>query len=187
MTAPRLIFLAGPNGAGKTTYYRTFLSASGLPFVNADELARTLDLPFPAVTAFTDGAREVYLQSRESFITETVFSDPVGAKLGFLRRALAAGYEVELHFIGISSPLLSEARVIQRVTQGGHDVPTDRLERRFRQSVSNLEAALTFVPDVRVFDNSSTTAPYQRVLRVEKGIVTFRAQPAPPWLPAFGS
>lgn len=182
MSAPQLIFLAGPNGAGKTTYYRTFLRPSGLPFVNADELASRLDLPFPAVVEFTDGAREVYLESRESFITETVFSDPVGAKLGFLRRAMEAGYEVQLHFVGISSPMLSEARVSQRVAQGGHDVPTDRLERRFRQSLLNLGAALEFVPEVRVFDNSSTQDPYRLVLRKDKSGIIFQADPLPSWL-----
>src|SRR4051812_20632348 len=102
MPAPRLIFLAGPNGAGKTTYYRTFLNQSGLPFVNADELTHKLGIPNTEAAKFADSAREALISSGESFITETVFSDPVGAKLDFLRRAVAAGYDVQLHFIGIS-------------------------------------------------------------------------------------
>jgi predicted ABC-type ATPase len=186
MPAPRLIFLAGPNGAGKTTYYRTYLRASGLPFVNADELTRTLGVPNTEAAKFADGAREALVASGESFITETVFSDPVGAKLDFLRRAIAAGYDVRVHFIGISGADLSEVRVMQRVAQGGHDVPSERLERRFHQSARNLVEAIAFVPDLRVFDNSDTDHPFRLVLRAERGRILFRTQPFPEWLAAVG-
>lgn len=182
MPAPRLIFVAGPNGAGKTTYYRTFLRASGLLFINADELTRTLGVPNAEAAAFADQARALLVANGESFVTETVFSDPVGAKLDFLRRAIAAGYEVQVHFIGITGADLSEARVMQRVAQGGHDVPTARLERRFQQSLRNLAQALTFAPDVRVFDNSDTDQPFRLLLRTERGQITFRAHPLPEWL-----
>ena len=182
MASPRLIFLAGPNGAGKTTYYRTFLRASGLPFLNADDLARTLGVPIEEAARFADEARVLFVANGESFITETVFSDPVGAKLDFLRRAIGAGYEVQVHFIGISGVDLSEARVIQRVAQGGHDVPQDRLERRFHQSLRNLADAITFVPDVRVFDNSATDQPFRLVLRTARGRITFQERPPPDWL-----
>ncbi len=184
MPAPRLIFLAGPNGAGKSTYYRTFLRTSGLLFVNADELTRKLGVPNAEAAKFADGAREALLASGESFITETVFSDPVGAKLDFLRRAIATGYDVQVHFIGLSGAEISEVRVAQRVAQGGHDVPSDRLERRFRQSLRNLGEAITFVPDVRVFDNSDTDQPFRLVLRSERGQIIFRAHPFPAWLAA---
>jgi predicted ABC-type ATPase len=182
MPAPRLIFLAGPNGAGKSTYYRTFLRTAGLPFVNADELTRTLGVPNTEAANFADGAREALLSGGESFITETVFSDPVGAKLNFLRRAIAAGYDVQVHFIGLSGVALSEARVLQRVAQGGHDVPADRLERRFHQSLQNLAEAITFVPEVRVFDNSDPDYPFRLVLRSARGQIMLRADPCPGWL-----
>jgi predicted ABC-type ATPase len=181
---PRLIFLAGPNGAGKSTYYRSFLRNSGLLFVNADELTRKLGVPNTEAASFADGAREALLSSRESFITETVFSDPAGAKLDFLRRAIATGYDVQIHFMGISDAGLSQARVLQRVAQGGHDVPSERLARRFRQSLVNLAAAITFAPDVRVFDNSDTDCPFRPVFRTQRGQITFRAHPFPKWLAA---
>ena len=40
MGDPVLHLLAGPNGAGKSTFYQEILGpATGLPFVNADEIA----------------------------------------------------------------------------------------------------------------------------------------------------
>jgi len=66
----------------------------------------------------------VLVAQGESFVFETVFSDPVGDKLKFLRRASTRGYTVVLCFIGLASPELCDERVAMRVLQGGHDVPT---------------------------------------------------------------
>src|SRR6185436_10930507 len=113
MPAPRLIFLAGPNGAGKSTFHAAFLQSSGLPFVNADRIGAALGISEAEAAAAGDAARAQLLAERESFITETVFSDPVGAKLQFLRDAIAANYRVTLYFVAIASAQLSAARVSQ--------------------------------------------------------------------------
>jgi len=182
MSSPRLIFIAGPNGAGKTTFYEAFLAPSGLPFVNADRLAAALGVTDTEAAAAADAARAQLVDERQSFITETVFSDPVGAKLGFLRAAITAGYQVTIYYIGIASPELSEARVFHRVQAGGHDVPSGRLERRLRQSLMNLQEAMRFVPEVHVFDNNSALHPFRLVLTVRKGEKVLVADPVPAWL-----
>ena len=41
---PLIVALAGSNGAGKTTFYHAHLQPAGLRFINADVLARELDL-----------------------------------------------------------------------------------------------------------------------------------------------
>ena len=179
---PRLSFLAGPNGAGKSTFFEAFLKDTGLPFVNADRIGAALGVSDSEAAAAADAARGQLLAEGMSFITETVFSDPVGAKLQFLRDAIAAGYRVTVYFIGISSPRLSEARVAQRVRAGGHDVPPERLERCFRQSLQNLRQALTFVPEVHVYDNSAAEVPYRLVFSVRERRSEFTADPLPGWL-----
>ena len=181
MSVPRLIFLAGPNGAGKSTFYEAFLRTTGLPFINVDQITAALGISNEEAAKTADAARAELLAGRKSFITESVFSDPVGAKLGFLGDATKAGYEVHLIYIGIASPLLSEGRVVQRVAEGGHDVPSDRLERRFRQSLQNLCSALEFVPDVSVFDNTSDVNPFQLVLSLRRRKRVFFADPMPRW------
>ena len=179
---PQLIFLAGPNGAGKSTFFETFLKESGLRFVNADRIAAALGISDAEAASAADAARAQLVADRVSFITETVFSDPVGAKIQFLRDAIAADYRVTLYFVGVSSAQLSGARVSQRVRAGGHDVPPERLERRFRQSLENLAQALAFVPEAHVFDNSSSEAPYRLVLSVRDGKTEFVTDPLPTWL-----
>lgn len=124
---PVIIALAGSNGAGKTTFYHAHLHLAGLRLVNADVLARELGIDAYAGARLADALRRELVRQRESFAFETVFSDPAGEKLKFLKEAAAAGYTVVLCFIGISGPEVSEERVAMRVTQGGHDVPAEKL------------------------------------------------------------
>lgn len=182
MSAPRLVVLAGPNGAGKSTFYRSQLQDAALPFVNADEFAGRIGVSTTEAATVADRVRSEWIGQRTSFITETVFSDPVGAKLKFLHDAVDAGYRVTLVFIGLASVELSEARVIGRVAEGGHDVPSERLPRRYQQSLLNLKEALKFVPEVLVYDNSSAQSPFELVLHVVNGKTVARADPLPAWL-----
>jgi hypothetical protein len=73
---------------------------------------------------------------------------PVGDKLAFLKEAAATVYTVILCFIGVSNPETSEQRVAMRVSQGGHDVPTDKLEAWFPRTLANLRNALRELPHI---------------------------------------
>src|SRR5205085_2733072 len=101
---PVVVAIAGPNGAGKTTFFHSHLAAGGLRFVNADALATELDLlPYDAAR-LADALRRQLLKQRESFVFETVFSDPVGDKIAFLEAAADSGYTVVLCYIGLANP-----------------------------------------------------------------------------------
>lgn len=190
---PVLVFLAGPNGAGKSTFYRNFLEsqlAGRLPFVNADEIAKALreagaagsDADYDRL-AFdkTEELRHSLLEQRLSFCTETVFSDPEGAKLDFLRRARKAGYAVFMVFIGLDHTQLSVARVVQRVGAGGHDISDEKLEQRFPRTLANLRAAIEIVDEAFLFDNSSDVQPFRPLAIYSDGKLIERFDPVPPW------
>jgi predicted ABC-type ATPase len=81
--------------------------------------------------------RQEFASQRESFVFEIAFSDPVGDKLSFLKNATRRGYTVVLCFIGIADADRSEERIALRVSQVGHDVPTDKLNARFPRTMSN--------------------------------------------------
>lgn len=185
--APSLFAVAGPNGAGKSTFYDLYLSRHRLPFINADLIAATLGIDDPSELARQSGAvaereRRFLVERRESFCMETVFSDPVGAKVGFLREAQSHGFHVMLVFIGIASPELSEARVAARTLAGGHAVPKDRLHARFPRTLVNLEAALGFVDMAYVLDNSSVHRPFRPIVRWERGRRVWRGRLRPKWI-----
>ena len=176
------VALAGPNGAGKSTFFWTHLNDVGLRFVNADVLALQLGIDAYKAAALADSFRRKLLERQESFVFETVFSDPAGEKLAFLNELAAAGYTVVLCFIGASAAEISEERVAMRVTQGGHDVPSDKLIERYPRILNNLKSALRTLPLVWVFDNSDLEKPYQLVARVTGGKPVALRDPLPEWL-----
>ena len=126
--------------------------------------------------------RQELVRCRERFVFETVFSDPVGDKLTFLKAAAQAGYTVVLCFIGISGPETSEQRVAMRVSQGGHDVPSEKLVARFPRTMTNLRAALGELPHVIIFDNDDLAGSFRAVAVVHNGRVVWSADQLPKWL-----
>jgi predicted ABC-type ATPase len=190
--APTLLVIAGPNGAGKSTFHDHFISPLGLPFVNADRIAQSQSPEMKLPDTFTyeaakiaDAARRLLLADGKSFCMETVFSDPAGDKLKFLRTAGKSGYSVILVFIGLESAELSLARVIQRVAGGGHNVPDEKLRERFPRSLDNFRKALSFVDHAFLFDNSSSSTPFRPVAVWRAGILQITLQPIPEWSSPF--
>ena len=179
---PLMVAVTGPNGAGKTTFYHAHVKSAGLRWVNADVLAGELDMDPYAAAGVAASLRHELVKQRESFAFETVFSDPVGDKLAFLKTAAEQGYTVVLCFIGISGPQVSEERVAMRVTQGGHDVPAEKLITRYPRTLANLQAAIRDLPHVWIFDNDDLLKPYRKVAVFEQGHANSMRKPVPKWL-----
>jgi predicted ABC-type ATPase len=179
---PVVVAVAGPNGAGKTTFYFSHLRTAGLRLVNADVIARELQIGAYEAARIAGSIREELVRQRESFVFETVFSDPVGDKLGWLKEAAESGYTVVLCMIGTSGPEVSEERVAMRVSQGGHDVPREKLFARYPRILANLKAAMKELPHVWVFDNDDLARPYRLVAVCEAGRIVRLETPVPTWL-----
>ncbi len=188
-SGPVLIVLVGPNGAGKSTFYKRFLSGVKWPFVNADVLAKSLvDAGSPAgeeteilAAQLAEKRRQQLIEKRESFIAETVFFDPVGAKVRMLKEAQESGYEVVLVFVCVVSAELTALRVKTRVACGGHDVPKDRIAARYERMRKNVKAALPFVDLGLIVDNSSLDSPHRPVAVLAHGTVLKTYPPIPWW------
>jgi len=69
-----------------------------------------------------------------------------------------------------------------RVSQGGHDVPDDRLQSRFSRTLANLRAASARLPHVLIYDNSDLNVPYRLVAIFEQGQLRHHHEPIPEWL-----
>ncbi len=140
---PTIYVIAGCNGAGKTTFAREFLprEVKCLRFLNADEIARGLSPLKPSAGAVR-AARLLltqvaeHLRRRETFALESTLSGKTYIRR--FRQARQLGYEIELHYLWLSSPTQAIARVRQRVRQGGHHVPAADIRRRFKRSLSHL-------------------------------------------------
>jgi predicted ABC-type ATPase len=178
---PIIVAIAGPNGAGKSTFFHTHIAFAGLRFIEPDALASELGADAYTAAKMADALRRRLLCGGESFAFETVFSDPAGEKLLFLKEAVRAGYTVVLCFIGIADPDLSETRVAMRVSQGGYDVPTEKIRSRFPRTMANLKAAMSELPFVYVFDNSDMHRAFRKISVVKQGHQIYSDATLPEW------
>ncbi|KYC42305.1 hypothetical protein WA1_20235 [Scytonema hofmannii PCC 7110] len=181
---PKLVVFAGPNGSGKSTITNILRETANFPanYINPDEIALTLRENNPNRKAYqaaqiAEELRQSYIDQRESFAFETVMSHP--SKLKLMKQALMSGYQVELVFVATSNPEININRVRQRVAEGGHDVPADKIRERYNRTIELLPAAVEIANRVRIYDNS--TIPQQAVV-IENGQITYQSEEIPNWV-----
>lgn len=161
----RLDLIAGPNGAGKSTLYARVIRPGrpGLPFVNADLIARDRFPGDEVANAYEAAriaarARQALIDARLDFCAETVFSHT--SKLDLVTTATAAGFDVVLHVVMI--PLeLSAPRVAARVAAGGHDVPAAKLTDRYHRLWPLVAAALPHCYRTVFWNNAEDDGPFE--------------------------
>jgi len=151
------------------------------PFRERRFARRDLDLDAYSAAEVAAAIRKQLIQKRESFVFETVFSDPAGEKVLQRKTAQELGYLVVLCFIGIPAAETSEERVAMRVSQGGHDVPNEKLIARFPRVLDNLKRAIHDLAHVLVFDNSDLSHPYRLIAAYREGALIQAAHPMPDW------
>src|SRR5215211_2800722 len=159
----RIIIIAGPNGAGKTTFARDYLlkEAHCPDFINVDLLAAGLS-PFDPNRAAIQAGRlmlsEIQRRVRkcESFAFETTLSGHGYARM--IPEWRRAGYKVKLVFLALPSAKMAVARVATRVAQGGHNVSSAVVRRRFDAGLRNFEDIYIHLVDQwEWYDNSGKT------------------------------
>ncbi|MHB1306516.1 MAG: zeta toxin [Limisphaerales bacterium] len=110
-------------------------------FLNADEMARGLS-PFKPSAGAVQAARLLLtqvgecLRLRDTFALESTLSGKTYIRL--FQRARKLDYEIELHYLWLSSPAQAIARVRLWVRQGGHHVLAMDIRRWFRRSLVRL-------------------------------------------------
>lgn len=184
---PALLVIAGPNGSGKTTLtvrLRKDQWSEGVEYLNPDDVAqeRFGDWNSPeavaAAATWVSSRREELLGAGRGIAFETVFSAP--DKVDFLFRAREAGYFTRVFFVGTTDPRINAARVTERVIQGGHTVPIEKILSRYRRSMENLAAAIRLAERVYLYDNSLDGVEARLCARTHEGTLrkVYRALPA---------
>ena len=155
-----LYIIAGCNGAGKTTASFTILPdiLDCKEFVNADEIAKGLSPFQPEKVSFEAG--RLMLQRIDTLIHEgqTFAFETTLATKSYKNKIVQAqnfGYNVVLLFFWLRKIELAIERVKLRVKEGGHNIESEVIKRRYKNGISNLfEIYLPIVNEVMIFDNS---------------------------------
>ena len=155
-----LYIIAGCNGAGKTTASYTILPdiLNCREFVNADEIARGLSPFQPEKVAIEAG--KIMLGRIENLLNENVnfaFETTLASKTykNTVMKAQAAGYNVTLLFFWLQTVELAKKRVQKRVSEGGHNIGQEVIERRYLNGIRNLfDIYLPIADVVLIYDNS---------------------------------
>lgn len=139
----KLYIIAGCNGAGKTTASYTILPEilNCKEFVNADEIARGLSPFQPEKSAIQAGrvmlARiDQLIALGSNFAFETTFATK--SYVNTVKKAQSNGYDVTILYFWLNSVHLAKKRVELRVMEGGHSIPEEVIERRYRLGIANM-------------------------------------------------
>lgn len=162
---PVFVLIGGPNGAGKSTITPRVQVGEKL---DPDAIAKRINPKNPA-TAALPAAREAikalksWKEEGRSFTYETTLSS--NASLKEIDDAKAKGYEVRLYFVALDNASRSAQRVALRVLQGGHNIPTTDIFRRFELTFANAIEAAPKVDRFELIDNHK--GDFKSVLLIE--------------------
>jgi predicted ABC-type ATPase len=166
------------------------VSSSASPSIptTSRELQGSYDERVRQAQVIADRRREACIEAKRSFSFETVMSHP--SKVDILVRAKAAGFFVQLFFVGTDDPQTNIERVALRVAQGGHDVPRDRIVPRWKRTMALLGDAIRTADRSFLFDNSAagdTGGRPRLIFTSERGKdgrfeTSLRVNPPPFWV-----
>ena len=149
---PDLYIIAGCNGAGKTTASYTILPEilNCKEFVNADNIAAGISPLNPESVAIEAGRIMLnrvaaLMDERADFAFETTLS--TRSYVSLVKKAREMGYKTTLLYFWLDSPETAYRRVAKRVSEGGHNIPIEVIERRYYRGIWNLINLYTTVCD----------------------------------------
>ena len=157
---PQLYMIGGANGAGKTTSALAVLPTlvQCEEYVNADAIAAALSPFNPEKHAIEAGRimlKQLHTLSQSG--CDFAFETTMAARgfVNFLKNCKELGYTINLLFFYLEDMELAKQRVAYRVARGGHDIPTEVIERRYKNGLHNFFNLYLALADTWVFYNNS--------------------------------
>lgn len=129
-------------------------------------------------SVLSDFVRRKALALNRSFTFETVMSH--GDKVELLKDAQQQGFRTYLYYIATNDPRININRVKLRVSQGGHDVPADKIAERYHRSLALLPEAIRNSNRAYFFDTSGA-APKYFAKATNGNQLEFTSDKIPPW------
>lgn len=161
---PILWIIAGPNGSGKSSLYnRTDIEGWGgsVWIINPDLLTQSIveeeRLPLESanlaavqrIERWLEASIEVY----QTIGVETVLSSDKYRRL--VERAHERGFKICMIYVLVRTVEINIERVGERVSNGGHNVPEEKIRSRRTRSFEQLAWFMDVVETLFLYDNST--------------------------------
>lgn len=145
-----VVVFAGPNGSGKSTV--TNLVEKNGEYINADEIKSATKCSDLEAANIAQDLRERCLTEHKDFTFETVLSTP--RNLDLLKRAKENDFFVRCYYVLTVSSTVNVARVRDRVRDGGHDVPVDKIRSRYDKALALIPELIPVCDIINIYDNT---------------------------------
>ena len=175
---------AGVNGAGKSTLYNSESLNNDIKNtirINTDEIVREIgdwrnnSDQLKAAKMAINLRNECFLYGK-SFNEETTLTGKTILKT--IDRAKELGYELQLFYVGVNSTEIAKERIKSRVEKGGHHIENDIVEKRYYESLKNLEEILLKFDKVYLYDNSKK---YKNIFSFSNNKILFKDNKSISW------
>lgn len=176
---PNAFIFAGANASGKSTFI-THLLVNNIIFgeyINPDlvlkEELKLDETKENYVKAFQIAQNRRYeaIENQNDIILETVFSTQ--EKIDFIYKLIKADYHITLFFTGTDDPAINLLYLLDRVQNGGHDVPVKKLLDRRTKGCANIKQISKDVDCLIFVDNSIYNEPPIIVRSMYKNNICF--------------
>ena len=174
---------AGVNGVGKTTLFNTMNGNVKKSFrINSDEIVREIgkwnsEIDQVKAAKIAIGLRNECMEKGNSFNEETTLTGKTILKL--IDKVREKNYKLHLFYVGVGSPDISKERIKKRVADGGHHIPNEVVDKRYKESLKNFEKILKEFDNVVVYDNS---VRFRTLLQIIDKKVIKIADDLPKWM-----
>ena len=171
--------IGGVNGVGKS-------SLSGVLSAESTDLGVIIDTD--RITAETGGDKvsggkaaikriSDCLDKGVNFTQETTLSGVRTLKT--IQKARELGYFIRLYYIGVNSADESIKRIKTRVEKGGHNIPSEDVQRRYSKRFEDLAKVLPYCNEVHLFDNENG---FVEKAEYRNGELIIKGETVPIWL-----
>ena len=163
MDKKSLYIIAGANGSGKSTLAEILLKEKNLEFLNADEIAKEIapnainSVPISAGKEYFKRLNEFFVTNKSFAVESTLSGNNI---MRIIEKAKKQNYKIILVYSFLSNCTNCIERVKKRVQNGGHDVPTEDIVRRYYKSIIKFWEQYRFLTDEwTMFYNGYEYAP----------------------------
>lgn len=147
--------VGGINGVGKSSMTGVLIGERNDlgEIINVDEMAKDLNNNNIKAGKIAISKIQDFFQKGTSFTQETTLSGK--SIINTVKQANKLNYQVHLFYVGLNTAQDSIKRIQNRVNNGGHNINSDDVIRRFNKRFEVIIKILPYCHEVKFYDNTN--------------------------------